>query len=60
MSAFGYPPSLRGLEFDYSFMVRGIIVDKRRGNVIKVRPSGGVVGGVQRGRRGWWVVQGGG
>ncbi|KAI8472984.1 MAG: purine 5'-nucleotidase [Monoraphidium minutum] len=34
--AFGYPPSLYSLAFDYSFMMRGLIVDKKRGNVIKV------------------------
>ena len=34
--AFGYPPSLMDLEFDHSFMMRGLIVDKQRGNIIKV------------------------
>ncbi|GBF93676.1 hypothetical protein Rsub_06779 [Raphidocelis subcapitata] len=34
--AFGYPKSLYELQFDYSFMTRGLVVDKRRGNVIKV------------------------
>lgn len=33
---FGYPPCLFDLEFDYSFMMRGLIVDKKRGNVIKI------------------------
>ena len=37
VKAFGYPKSLYELTFDYSFMVRGLIVDKKRGNVIKVR-----------------------
>jgi hypothetical protein len=36
VKVFGYPPSLYQLEFDYAFMVRGLIVDKKRGNVIKV------------------------
>ncbi|KIZ03139.1 hypothetical protein MNEG_4824 [Monoraphidium neglectum] len=34
--AFGYPSSLYGLSFDYSFMMRGLVVDKKRGNIIKV------------------------
>lgn len=34
--AFGYPPNLFDLEFDYNFMMRGLIVDKKRGNIIKV------------------------
>jgi hypothetical protein len=50
----GYPPSLLDLEFDHSFMMRGLIVDKKRGNVIKVGWAGPL---------GWvgdWVVVGGG
>ena len=39
---FGYPPSLFDLEFDYGFMCRGLIVDKRRGNVIKASMLGGL------------------
>ncbi|GBF99260.1 hypothetical protein Rsub_11785 [Raphidocelis subcapitata] len=34
--AFGYPPSLFDLGFDHRFMMRGLIVDKKRGNIIKI------------------------
>lgn len=36
MRVFGYPVSLLNLKFDYAFMMRGLIVDKKRGNIIKV------------------------
>jgi hypothetical protein len=36
---FGYPPALYDFAFDYNFMMRGLIVDKRRGNIIKVRAA---------------------
>jgi len=33
---FGYPEFLMGLEFDCSYMTRGLVIDKRRGNILKV------------------------
>lgn len=33
---FGYPPALRGLAFDWRYMCRGLIIDKARGNMLKV------------------------
>ncbi|KAF8065819.1 nt5c2 [Scenedesmus sp. PABB004] len=36
VSVFGYPPSLYDLTFDWRHMMRGLIIDKKRGNVIKV------------------------
>lgn len=33
---FGYPKSLKDLTFDWRYMARGVIIDKARGNVIKV------------------------
>ena len=33
---FGYPEFLLGLEFDCSYMTRGLVIDKRRGNILKV------------------------
>lgn len=35
--AYGYPSALRALPpFDWSYMARGLVIDKARGNVIKV------------------------
>lgn len=48
VKAFGYPKSLYDLTFDYSFMVRGLIVDKKRGNVIKVSAPAVVQRGLWR------------
>eukprot|EP00775_Hariotina_reticulata_P000930 gene930-1256_t len=36
VSAFGYPPELYDLQFDWKYMMRGLIIDKKRGNIIKV------------------------
>lgn len=33
---FGYPQELRQFEFDWQYMMRGLTIDKVRGNVIKV------------------------
>jgi hypothetical protein len=43
--AYGYPPALYDLDFDYNFMMRGLIVDKKRGNIIKVTRVGRRAGG---------------
>jgi HAD superfamily 5'-nucleotidase-like hydrolase len=36
VSVFGYPPVLREFEFDWRYMTRGLVIDKARGNVLKV------------------------
>ena len=33
---FGYPSSLLDLEFDCTYMARGLVIDKLRGNILKV------------------------
>ncbi|CAI9116745.1 OLC1v1017983C5 [Oldenlandia corymbosa var. corymbosa] len=32
----GYPPELLGWTFDWNYMVRGLVLDKRRGNILKM------------------------
>jgi HAD superfamily 5'-nucleotidase-like hydrolase len=32
----GYPQEILGWQFDYDYMVRGLIIDKHRGNVLKM------------------------
>lgn len=34
---FGYPEELKGRSFDHEYMMRGLTIDKARGNVLKVR-----------------------
>eukprot|EP00879_Flechtneria_rotunda_P000833 GHRR01000958.1.p1 GENE.GHRR01000958.1~~GHRR01000958.1.p1 ORF type:complete len:660 (+),score=216.69 GHRR01000958.1:198-2177(+) len=36
VTAFGYPPELYDFKFDWRYMMKGLIIDKKRGNVIKV------------------------
>jgi HAD superfamily 5'-nucleotidase-like hydrolase len=36
VKAFGYPEALYCLAFDYRYMMRGLVIDKRRGNMLKV------------------------
>lgn len=36
---FGYPEQLYDLTFDHTYMCRGLIIDKRRGNMLKVGSS---------------------
>jgi len=36
VAVFGYPPVLKEFEFDWRYMTRGLVIDKRRGNVLKV------------------------
>ena len=38
----GYPPEVLSLPYDPSFVVRGLVVDKRRGNIIKMNSHGHV------------------
>lgn len=33
---FGYPDHLYNLKFDWTYMCRGLIIDKKRGNMLKV------------------------
>jgi len=33
---FGYPESLRHLVFDWKYMARGLVIDKKRGNILKI------------------------
>ncbi len=33
---FGYPDSIAGLPYDHQFVVRGLVVDKRHGNILKL------------------------
>lgn len=35
-TCFGYPAELHELAFDWQYMMRGLTIDKKRGNVIKV------------------------
>lgn len=36
VSVFGYPQELYAFDFDWQFMMRGLVIDKRGGNVLKV------------------------
>jgi len=36
VACFGYPPRLKELGFEWRYMTRGLIMDKRRGNILKV------------------------
>jgi HAD superfamily 5'-nucleotidase-like hydrolase len=36
VTVFGYPAILREFEFDWRYMTRGLVIDKKRGNVLKV------------------------
>ena len=36
MSQLGYPPEVLAFQYDCHYMVRGLAVDKARGNVIKM------------------------
>jgi hypothetical protein len=33
---FGYPTKLYDLTFDWQYMARGLVIDKRRGNMLKI------------------------
>jgi 5'-nucleotidase len=47
---YGYPDRIRDLPYDPSFVVRGLVVDKRRGNIFKM-DAHNHVGRVYHGRR---------
>ena len=36
VDVYGYPPEVLDLEYDHTYMVRGLVVDKKRGNVLKM------------------------
>jgi HAD superfamily 5'-nucleotidase-like hydrolase len=36
VDVYGYPRSVLELEYDHTYMVRGLVVDKKRGNVLKM------------------------
>ena len=36
VEVYGYPAEILDLEYDHEYMVRGLVVDKRRGNVLKM------------------------
>jgi HAD superfamily 5'-nucleotidase-like hydrolase len=36
VTCFGYPKSLFDLTFDWRYMARGLVIDKRRGNILKI------------------------
>lgn len=36
VDVFGYPEVVKGFVFDWRYMMRGLIIDKKRGNIIKV------------------------
>ncbi|GMH44237.1 hypothetical protein BSKO_12171 [Bryopsis sp. KO-2023] len=36
VSVFGYPDVVKEFKFDWRYMMRGLIIDKKRGNIIKV------------------------
>ncbi len=38
----GYPESVRGLPFDYDLAIRGLVIDKQKGNLLKVSRHGGI------------------
>lgn len=37
VNVFGYPEIVKSFVFDWRYMMRGLIIDKKRGNIIKVR-----------------------
>lgn len=36
VTAFGYPKKLYDLQFDWRYMTRGLVIDKKRGNMLKI------------------------
>lgn len=42
VAAFGYPEALRQLRYDHGFVIRGLFVDKVRGNLLKIDRFGHV------------------
>lgn len=42
IGAFGYPVEIRGLPYDHAFVLRGLFIDKSRGNLLKIDRFGQV------------------
>lgn len=42
LEAKGYPASVRALPFNYDLAIRGLVIDKQRGNLLKVSRHGGI------------------
>jgi HAD superfamily 5'-nucleotidase-like hydrolase len=38
----GYPDAVRKLPFDYALAIRGLVIDKQKGNLLKVSRHGGI------------------
>jgi hypothetical protein len=38
----GYPQSLKSLHFDFNAAIRGLVIDKYRGNILKVSRHGAI------------------
>lgn len=36
LNRYGYPEKVASFEFDWQYMIRGLIIDKKRGNVLKI------------------------
>lgn len=50
VSRYGYPEEIRSIPYDHSFVLRGVFVDKRSGNLLKIDRFG-YVGRAYHGRR---------
>ena len=50
VTRYGYPEEIRGIPYDHSFVLRGLFVDKLRGNLLKIDRFG-YVGRAFHGRR---------
>ncbi len=42
IAARGYPAEVRELPFDYDLAIRGLVIDKQKGNLLKVSRHGGI------------------
>jgi hypothetical protein len=36
VNVYGYPTEVLRYEYDHEYMVRGLVVDKKRGNILKM------------------------
>ncbi|MBL8913842.1 MAG: HAD family hydrolase, partial [Archangium sp.] len=50
VSRYGYPEDIRKIPYDHSFVLRGVFVDKRSGNLLKIDRFG-YVGRAYHGRK---------
>lgn len=44
VSNFDYPPSVLDIEFDFNRAIRGLVIDKQRGNILKLSRYGAIRG----------------